>query len=539
MKIFSVLKKMFQPKNQYQSYRASLENPNTPLSNPAAWLTNLFGGGVTDSGIAVNEQTALKFSAVYSAVRVLAETVASLPLVIYEETEAGKELMRSHPAYSLLHDEPNKEMTSFSFRETLQSHLLLWGNAFAFIDRRNDQTPTALLPLLPDRTFPERMSMGIVYRTRIKDEEITLRPDQVLHIPGLGFDGLQGFSPISLFKQAIGLGLAAEEFGARFFGSGSTPSGVLNHPGRLSEMASERLRKSWNETQAGLGGAHKIAILEEGMKWQPLGIPGRDAQFIETRKFQVNDIARIFRVPPHMIGDLDRATFSNVEQQSIDFVKHSVRPWLVRWEQEINRKLFASDEKPRIFAKFKIEGMLRGDIESRFKSYATARQYGWMSANDIRELEDMNKINGGDIYLIPLNMTELGKSQPDEDVENLETDELKPFLEDIARRFVRRELGELERIRRKKGSDKTDQIKKLYEKLKGVLTTSLEPVTKAIETKTGTQPKFNSIEDQILGESEHLATQSPNLLALMDEWKNSKIEKIVTKLENKIYEKQD
>ena len=235
-----------------------------------------------------------------------------------------------------------------------------------------------------------------------------LRPSDVLHIPGLGFDGLVGYSPIAMAKNAIGMAIACEEYGAKFFANGAAPGGVLEHPGTIKDP--QRVRESWQSTFGGSGNANKIAVLEEGMKYTPIGISPEQAQFLETRKFQINEIARIFRVPPHMVGDLEKSSFSNIEQQSLEFVKYTLEPWVTRWEQTIQRSLLSTGEKSRYFVKFNLEGLLRGDYQSRMNGYATARQNGWMSANDIRELENLDRIpteEGGDLYLINGNMLPL------------------------------------------------------------------------------------------------------------------------------------
>lgn len=237
---------------------------------------------------------------------------------------------------------------------------------------------------------------------------VRLHPADVLHIPGLGFDGLVGYSPIAMAKNAIGLAIAAEEYGSKFYANGAAPSGVLEHPGTLKDPG--RVRESWQSTFGGSSNANKVAVLEEGMKYTPISIAPNEAQFLETRKFQIDEIARIFRVPPHMVGDLDKSSFSNIEQQSLEFVKYTLDPWVSRWEQAMVRALLSAEEKKKYFFKFNVDGLLRGDYQSRMTGYATARQNGWMSANDIRELENMDRIPeelGGDLYLINGNMTKL------------------------------------------------------------------------------------------------------------------------------------
>ena len=360
----------------------------------------------------------MQMTAVYSCVRILAEAVAGLPLHLYKyNASGGKEKALSHPLYFVLHDEPNPEMSSFVFRETLMTHLLLWGNAYAQIIRNGKGEVIALYPLMPNRMSVDRDSSGALYYTytRYSDEAptmngmtVTLRPSDVLHIPGLGFDGLVGYSPIAMAKNAIGMAIACEEYGAKFFANGAAPGGVLEHPGTIKDP--QKVRDSWNAAYQGSSNSHRVAVLEEGMKYQPIGISPEQAQFLETRKFQINEIARIFRVPPHMVGDLEKSSFSNIEQQSLEFVKYTLDPWVIRWEQAISRALLRPDEKKLYFAKFNVDGLLRGDYVSRMNGYATARQNGWMSANDIRELENLDRIPpelGGDLYLINGNMTKL------------------------------------------------------------------------------------------------------------------------------------
>ena len=360
----------------------------------------------------------MQMTAVYSCVRILAEAIAGLPLHLYRYTDSGgKEKATDHPLYLLLHDEPNPEMSSFVFRETLMTHLLLWGNAYAQIIRNGKGEVMALYPLMPNKMSVERDENGQLYYTYTRSAEeaktaetgrVILLPKDVLHIPSLGFDGLVGYSPIAMAKNAIGLAIATEEYGAKFFANGAAPSGVLEHPGTIKDP--QRVREAWQSQFGGSSNSGKIAVLEEGMKYTPISISPEQAQFLETRKFQINEIARIFRVPPHMVGDLEKSSFSNIEQQSLEFVKYTLDPWVVRWEQSIARSLLSENEKKQYFVKFNLEGLLRGDYASRMNGYATARQNGWMSANDIRELENLDRIpaeEGGDLYLINGNMLPL------------------------------------------------------------------------------------------------------------------------------------
>ena len=374
--------------------------------------------GNSTSGKTVTERSAMQMTAVYSCVRILAEAIAGLPLQLYKYTDTGgKEKAIEHPLYLLLHDEPNPEMTSFIFRETLMTHLLLWGNAYAQIIRNGKNEVLSLYPLMPNRMTVDRDEHGRLYYSYqmqtddgadMKQGTVVLSPQDVLHIPGLGFDGLVGYSPIAMAKNAIGLAIATEEYGSKFFANGATPGAVLEHPGLIKDP--EKVRESWNAAFRGSGNANKVAVLEEGMKYTPISIAPEQAQFLETRKFQIDEIARIFRVPPHMIGDLEKSSFNNIEQQSLEFVKYTLDPWVCRWEQAMNRSLLNEKEKSGYFIKFNVDGLLRGDYQSRMNGYAVGRQNGWLSANDIRELENMDQIpdeDGGNLYLINGNMTKL------------------------------------------------------------------------------------------------------------------------------------
>jgi len=379
------------------------------LANPQQWLIDWFaGGGTSVSGVTVNENTAMNVTAVYAAVDILARTLASLPLPVYRRLKPrGKERAYDHPLYEVLHNQPNPEMTSFEFRQALMGHLALWGNCFAEIERNRAGDVVALWLLRPDRMMIKRDSRGLLYvYTLPEGKQAGLRQYQVMHIRGLSSDGVVGYSPIRLARETIGLALATQEYGARFFSNDARPGGVLQYPGKLSEKAKKNLRQSWEERYSGLSNAHRVAILEEGVTWQQVGIPPEDAQFLDTRKFQIEEIARIYHVPPHLLGDLSRSTYSNIEQQSIEFVVHTMRPWLVCWEQAIRRDLFTTEERKQYFAEFLVEGLLRGDTESRYKAYAIGRQNGWLSADDIRELENMNPLPDGQgkVYLVPLNM---------------------------------------------------------------------------------------------------------------------------------------
>lgn len=414
----------------FQSIFKARDKPKNLSGSSFLW-------GSSTAGKVVNEHTAMQMTAVYSCVRILAEAIAGLPLFVYKYgADGSKEKYLDHPLWRVLHDEPNPEMTSFVFRETMMNHLLLSGNAYAQIIRNARGEVVALYPLMPNRMKVDRDNQGRLYYRytknsddapeigKSKQTEVILSPSDVLHVLGLGYDGLVGYSPIAMAKNAVGLAMAAEEYGAKFFANGAAPSGVLEHPGTIKDP--ERIRQSWQSTFGGSSNSNKIAVLEEGLKYTPIAISPEQAQFLETRKFQINEIARIFRVPLHMLADLEKSSFSNIEQQSLEFVKYTLDPWVVRWEQAMNRSLLMDSEKSQVFTKFNVDGLLRGDYASRMTGYATARQNGWMSANDIRELENLDRIPaelGGDLYLINGAMTKLQDAGAFADTTTTETEE--------------------------------------------------------------------------------------------------------------------
>lgn len=369
---------------------------------------------VAAAGI-TSPDTALRMAAVFACTRILSETIASLPLIIYERLERGKRRAQEFYLYELLHDRPNSRMTALEYRETIQSHLVLWGNAYSRIIYDSQGRIEELWPLLPGGMIETKVLSGVKYYgyQDPSNGKITWYSEgEIWHLHGLGDDGEQGYSPISLMRRAVQLGMSAEAFGDNFFENDARPGVILEHPGVLSDQAHKNLRTSWEEEYKGAEKSHKPMVLEEGVKLHEVGIPPEDAQFLETRKFQIQEIARIFRVPPHMLADLDRATFSNIEQMSMEFVMYSLRPWLVRWEQSIQQVLMLPDERKRYYCEHLVEGLLRGDIQTRYSAYATGRQNGWLSANDIREFENMNPIDGGDEYLVPLNMVAAGSTEP-------------------------------------------------------------------------------------------------------------------------------
>ena len=371
----------------------------------------LFVFGKANSGEQVDEKSAMQIATVYACVRLLAESVAQLPLHLYKVTEpGGQEKAMEHPLYKLLYREPNPEMTSFSYWEAVMTHLLLWGNSYSQIIRGGKNVVLGLYPLLPENVEIDRTEKGELYYIYHaytnevpgdKNKDIIFRRDEIFHIPGLGFNGLVGFSPVAMMKNALGTNIAVEKYGSAFFKNGAQPSGVLEHPGVLKDP--QKVRDNWTDVYGGPNNAHKIALLEEGMTYKPISLPPEDSQFLSTREFGVEEICRIFRVPPHMVQDLKRATFSNIEHQAIDYVVHTLDPWLVRIEKAIVKDLLIEEEKDQYFPKINVDGLLRGDYKSRMDGYSVGISTGMMSPNEARRKENMPPLpeeEGGDFHIV-------------------------------------------------------------------------------------------------------------------------------------------
>lgn len=366
------------------------------------WLEQLLGDAITAtaSGEKVGPRESLHLSAYYACIRNIGEDVAKLPLIVYEQLDRGKKRRPDLPIYSILHDAPNAEMTSFTFRSVLTSHSIGWGNGYAEIERNGIGEPVALWPLIPEDVTPKRVNGRIVYEVRRNGASPdTLESDQMFHIPGLGYDGLVGHSPAWLAAQSIGIALATQKFSGSFFGNGAWMSGALKHPAKLSNQGLENLRSSIKARHAGAENAFGILILQEGMDWVNTSIPPKDALLVDSRYFDVEDICRWFRMPPHKVGHLLRAQgWSTLEQTNIDYLTDTLMPWLVRWEQEIKRKLI---RKPGLFSEHLVDGLLRADTTTRYTAYKTAIDARFMTPNEVRERENMNPIEGGDELQIP------------------------------------------------------------------------------------------------------------------------------------------
>ena len=364
-------------------------------------------------GSFIDEEKALRFAAVYACVRVLSESIAQLPLKMYKRNKDGRSPASDHILAGLLHDAPNECMSAFNFWEGMMASLVLWGNAYALRDQDGAGRPTALWLLDPSKVVPRKMPGGsVVYDVYSELGNKTYMREEVFHVPGLGFDGIKGRSVVRMAHESISQGMAASEYAGRFFENDATPRGVLETDSVFKDATVvDRLRKSWNDIYQGAENAHKVAILEQGLKFKPLTVNPEDAQLLETRKFNRSEVAGVFRVPLHMIGDLEKATFSNIEHQSIEFVKFSLSPWMKRIEQSINLQLLIPSERKRYFAEFVADGMLRGDVKSRYESYEVGIRSGWLSINEVRGMENLAPLDkGGDEHWLQMQMQPISKA---------------------------------------------------------------------------------------------------------------------------------
>lgn len=369
------------------------------------WAKLQGGGTKAKTGVFVSPESALRYTTVLTCVRVLSESVASLPCILYKKrSDGGRDRAVDHPLYKVLHDQANGWNTAFEYVEGTMGNLALRGNAYAYVERNRRGQTIGLVPLNPDGvTITQAVDWSPRYEAVMPDNKpARLSAKDMHHIRGPLPKGYVGRSMISLAKEAIGLGLAAEHFGAHLYANGVQPTGVLKHPKQIGPEATENLRTQFEEKYSGLSNSGKPLLLEEGMEWAPMSIIPKDAEFIDSRKFQRSEIAGVFRVPLHMIGDLERSTNNNIEHQSLEFFRDSLRPWLSRWEQAISRDLLTAQEREEgYFCEFLMEGLLRGDTKSRYEAYASAIQNKWMNANEARIKENMNPRKGGDVFENP------------------------------------------------------------------------------------------------------------------------------------------
>lgn len=364
-----------------------------PFFKKRNWANlDAFEGRETSAGIHVTEAVALGIPAVYACVRVLTEAIASLPLITYERFENGdKERARDFSLYTLLHDSPNPLMTSFELRELLVGHLCLRGNAFCYVERDNGEI-VALWPLHPDKVIVEVSGRELIYRHQNDGTEKVYAMADILHIRGMSSDGIIGYSPLTLLRDAFGYSKAVQDYSSNYFKNDASPGGILSTPSSLNVDAMKNLRNAWQAGHQGKGKHHRVAILDNDLKWQSVGVSPQDSQLIESQKFSVVEIARVFRVPLNLVMDYERSTYSNVTEQNRSFLTHTLQPWLTRIEQAMMKSLLTESEKEKYFIEFLTQDFLRSDTKTRFESYKIAIESGFLTVAEIRQLENMNAV---------------------------------------------------------------------------------------------------------------------------------------------------
>ncbi len=511
---------------------AALKNINKQSAHPKDPVIAEWWGrsGLSNSGVSVTADVAMRVMAVYACVRILSESVAMLPLHLFKREEKdGKvhsSLANDLPLHHVLHDRPNKWQTSFEWREMITGHVVLRGNGYSEIVPAPANPVAQLIPLHPDRVTPFRAPDGTIayeYRPLNGNARILLQ-HEMFHLRGLSSDGISGMDPISLAREALGISIAAETFGATYFGNGTVIGGVLEHPQKLGDKAYSRLKESWSDRHQGAGKAHKPAILEEGMKWQSIGVEPEKAQFLETRKFQVVEIARMFRVPPHMIADLEHATFTNIEHQGIEFVTHSLMPWLVRWEQAIKRDLMSDQMAKTIYPKFNVNGLLRGDTKTRYEAYqlAAGGNAPWLLRNEIRAFEELNAIDGLDEMLVPMNMA--GNDEPDDpadeplDVDDSVEDRMNAILQVSASRLSRKES----KVLAKHYERHSDNVVKFFENVDDFYSSFINEIAEQMQIGADAVKSFTESGKQLL-----LAATDDGIDSLFKEWESKRSAELI------------
>ncbi len=456
--------------------RSSLENPSVPLTDDSA--IDILGGSVSSAGISINRENALTYAAVWRAVDMISSDIGKLPLHIYRRTDRGKERDPQHPAYQLLRYKPNSEMTANIMRKTMQAHVLLTGNAYAYIFRRMDGTPVELVPLNPESTYPVRENGRLWYITTLSNQSMRrLNPSNVIHIRGLGFDGLQGYSVITKAAESIGFGLALRKYGSVFFKNNARPNVILEHPNTLSPQAADRLKRSWESLYSGLDNAHKTAILEEGMKAHILSINAEDAQLLQSRQFEIREIANWFGVPPHKLGDDSRTAYNSLEQENQSYLDQALDPWLVTWELELRDKLLTEEQKllDKYVVEFLREALLRADLKTQAMYYRMALGGApWMTIDEVRAKTNLNELPGsiGKQLILPLNMQQTAEQKA-----------LRQLFEATLRRMIKRIA-----IQANKASKEYSRFKEFsgqfVDENKAIVREALDPICQLAHART-------------------------------------------------------
>lgn len=440
----------------FEKRQGSLENPSTSLADPATWLFATLGGRPTASNVVVNEKTAYQITAFWSSVNIIANTLAILPIQLLKRLPNNDiEVVPNHPVLKLLNVRPNTEASPTTAKSTVQAHVLTWGNGFFWV-RRTAGGPDELWPLLPSSTRVVRgPNRELFFESRLSDESGALDTlifprEDVLHFPGLTHNGLVGLSPIRVQREMLGSAIATQDFGARFFGNGAQPGGLITFPAKVADP--DEIRQQVEE-KAGGANALRTLIIDQGAKYERIGIPPEDAQFLQTKEFTIAEVARMFNLPLHFLGKMGQATFNNLEQMGNHFIDHTMAPWFKRWEDELTWKLLTDEEREAgLFFKFNADALRRGDIKTRYLSYQSGINAGWLTRNEARRFEDLNPIDGLNEPLQPLNMMPLTDGD-DEDGGTGGNERVMIIIRAAAERIIRKEIQAVRRMIKKHDGD--------------------------------------------------------------------------------------
>lgn len=519
-------------RNMFRGQKGSEFSPR----DPSYWVNKFFGNTPVWSGAEVDENTALEYVPYWACVKVLRETIASLPVILYKRTSSGKERATNHSAYNVFHLRANPEQTAYDYKEMTASHFLIYGKSYSEKVYNNKGELAELWPLMPWNMNPKRKDGKLYYFYDLPNgkQHVFLR-EELLVLNNFTLTGIEGERVINYIKQCLGTGMAADEYGARFYSNDSAPGGIIEMPGHLKKENIERFKDSWEKNYGQLSNKHRTAILEDGAKFHELTVAPDKAQFLETRKFQQQQTAAFHRIPPHLIGDLDRATYTNIEQQSLEFVNYTMLPYFVRFEQNFTTQTLTEKEQKKLFYEFLVDALLRGDIEARYRAYKTGREMGVLSADDIREKENMNKLPDGigEKYYIPMNWSEMGiepvveePSEQEEPAEDQEPEEepqeenaakqmkeyraartaatrfniaasFKPVYQDILLRLIKKESVDIKRGFNKWFLERDKQefdnwYKEYYQKQTDYIRSRLAPVYNSLNIAI-----YNEVKDEV------------------------------------------
>lgn len=456
----------------------TLQEIRSGVATPEKWLVDWFKGGLeTNAGVAVNEESAMYFSAVFNAVTIISGTIMQLPFVLFRKDKKGvRERATEHQLYDLMQRKVNPKMSASRFRQTMQAHLVLWGNAYAQIIYDKGGRVKALYPLRPGQMEVKIVDGVVKYTYKRNDKpNYEFMEGEVLHLAGLGYDGIMGYSVITLARESIGLGMAMDEYQARFYGAGTHPGLILRHPSKLGSEQYQHLQRSLTDAYSGLGKSHKIMILEDNMETVKLDMPLADAEFIASKRHQIEDIARWFNLPVHMLKDMERMTNNNIEHVSMEFAKYNMAPWFTLWEDECGLQLISESEQKAYWFEFVLDALLKADTQTRYEAYTKAISGSLMAPNEARALENLPPIEGGDKLFVAVNLMPIdqaGQNLLKADTAKRTNEFIKNLYSDAFGRMIRAEVNGINKL----SAINESEIDSFYESKRCYFEKVLQPI---------------------------------------------------------------